>query len=209
MVSNEKSRILFSRNVSPSLRCTICETLNFQETLNLGKYLSVPILHGCTRKNNYQYIIDRIDSKLAGWKCKSLSLAGRVTLDVSILNAIPSYAMKTVVIRFHICNKIDMCIHNFVWGSLPEERKPHLLSWDIVCRPKEQGELGLRKAKEMNEAFLMKLVWNILSHPDELSQTGQSSRFKIYKGWARWSHSNMRGLRKVWEVVLHGIHIIF
>ena len=144
----------------------------------------MPILHGCTGKNNYQYITNRIDSKLAGWKCKSLSLAGRVTVNVSILNDIPSYAMKNVVLRFHICNKIYMCIHNFVWGSLPEERKPHLLSWNIVCRPKEQGELELQKAKEMNEAFLMKLVWNILSHPDKVSQTSKSSCFKIHKGWA-------------------------
>ena len=85
MVSNEKSRIFVSKNVSPGTR-------NFQETLNLGKYLSVPILHGCTIKNTYQHKLDHIDFKLAGWKCKSLSLAGRVTLDVSILNAIPSYA---------------------------------------------------------------------------------------------------------------------
>ncbi|CAN1222018.1 LINE-1 retrotransposable element ORF2 protein [Linum grandiflorum] len=128
MISNEKSRIFFSRNVSTSSRRSICAELEFGETHNLGRYLGVPVLHGRVTKHTYQFVLDRIDPKLAGWKCKSLSLAGRVTLAVSVLNVIPSYVMQTSVIPMDICGKIDQRIRNFVWGSLPDSRKPHLIS---------------------------------------------------------------------------------
>ncbi|CAN1147695.1 hypothetical protein LINPERHAP2_LOCUS16020, partial [Linum perenne] len=46
--------------------------------------------------------------------------------------------------------------------------KVHLLAWDHICRPKDQRGLGLRKARELNQAYLMKPDWAILNHPDKL-----------------------------------------
>ncbi|CAN1138974.1 Putative ribonuclease H protein At1g65750 [Linum perenne] len=137
-------------------------------TRDLGRYLVVPVLHGKITKNTYQPILDRLDSKLSGWKSNSLSLAGRVTLALSVLNAIPAYAMQTSVLPCHICEAIDRRIRNFVWGSTTECRKIHLVSWDEVCKPKEHGGLGLKKAKELNMAFMMKLVFQFFKSPNDL-----------------------------------------
>ncbi|CAN1138632.1 Putative ribonuclease H protein At1g65750 [Linum perenne] len=137
-------------------------------TQNLGRYLGVPVLHGKTTRNTYQPILDRLESKLSGWKANSLSLAGRVTLALSVLNAIPAYAMQTSVLPCHICEAIDRKIRNFVWGSTNDCRKIHLVSWDEVCRPKEHGGLGLKKAKELNMAFMMKLAFQFFKSPNEL-----------------------------------------
>ncbi|CAN1796639.1 Putative ribonuclease H protein At1g65750 [Linum perenne] len=104
--------------------------LGFPLTLNLGRYLGVPILHERTSSQTYQGIIDRISKKLTGWKVKSLSLAGRVTLAQSVLVAIPAYAMQTAVILATTCEAIDRLIRNFVWGSSNEVRTVHLVSWD-------------------------------------------------------------------------------
>ncbi|CAN1729095.1 Putative ribonuclease H protein At1g65750 [Linum perenne] len=54
--------------------------------------------------------------KLNGWKCNTLSLAGRVTLALSVRNSFPSYAMQTSVLPISVTNRIDAIIHNFVWG---------------------------------------------------------------------------------------------
>lgn len=40
--------------------------------------------------------------------------------------------------------------------------KMSLVSWDMVCQPKEHEVLGLRRLKEMNEDFLMKLGWVLI-----------------------------------------------
>ncbi|CAN1818735.1 Putative ribonuclease H protein At1g65750 [Linum perenne] len=117
-------------------------------TQDLGRYLGVPVLHDRITRRTYQPIFERLDAKLSGWKASSLSLAGRITLALSILNAIPAYAMQTSVLPSHICEKIDQKIRNFVWGSSDNCRKLHLVSWDTICKPKDRGGLGLRKTKE-------------------------------------------------------------
>ncbi|CAN1215672.1 Putative ribonuclease H protein At1g65750 [Linum perenne] len=109
-----------------------------------------------------------MQSKLAGWKRNTLSLAGWITLAQSVLNAIPTYAMQSSSLPQHTTSRIDSNIRNFIWGASSDHKKPHLLSWDSICRPKEQGGLGLRKAREMNDAYLMKLGWTILKEPDRL-----------------------------------------
>ncbi|CAL1383611.1 unnamed protein product [Linum trigynum] len=46
MVSKEKSRVFFSKNVKNQNRKEICSRLGIQSTTDLGRYLGVPVLHG-------------------------------------------------------------------------------------------------------------------------------------------------------------------
>ncbi|CAN1764380.1 Putative ribonuclease H protein At1g65750 [Linum perenne] len=80
--------------------------------------MGVPIFHGRVTKQNYNYILDRLNNKLAGLKASNLSLAGRVTLATSVLNSIPSYIMETVFLPVTLCDTIDRNIRNFIWGSV-------------------------------------------------------------------------------------------
>ncbi|CAI0626807.1 unnamed protein product [Linum tenue] len=54
------------------------------------------------------------------------------------------------------------------WGSQEGKRKVHQVSWDKICSPKHQGGLGLRTARSLNLAFMIKLAWKILNNKDEL-----------------------------------------
>ncbi|CAN1773508.1 Putative ribonuclease H protein At1g65750, partial [Linum perenne] len=92
----------------------ISTELGIRLTQDLGRYLGVPVLHGSTTNTTYDYILDRIDQKLMGWKAKSLSLAGCVTLAQSVLAAIQAYAMQTLVLPATTCDELDKRIHNFV-----------------------------------------------------------------------------------------------
>ncbi|CAN1123467.1 Putative ribonuclease H protein At1g65750 [Linum perenne] len=76
--------------------------------------------------------------------------------------------MQTSVLPCHICEAIDRKIRNFVWGSTNDCRKIHLVSWDEVCKPKEHGGLGLKKARDLNMAFMMKLAFLFFKSPNEL-----------------------------------------
>ncbi|CAN1157418.1 Putative ribonuclease H protein At1g65750 [Linum perenne] len=116
-VSRDKSVIFYSKNTNRHVSILISLLLAIPLTQNLGRYLGVPVLHDRITTQTYQEILDRIDNKLAGWKVKSLSLAGRVTLAQSVLAAIPAYAMQTAVLPVTTCDEIDRRIRNFVWGS--------------------------------------------------------------------------------------------
>jgi len=67
-VSVSKSRVYFSPNTHDSEVEKICGLLGMESMDDLGEYLGVPNIHGRTSKAQYQYVLERIDKRLAGWK---------------------------------------------------------------------------------------------------------------------------------------------
>jgi len=124
-------------------------------------YLGVPTITGRVTKGMFQNVITRVDNRLAGWKAKCLSLAGRVTLIKSTITAIPAYAMQSACLPCSICDDLDKRIRRFLWGGTTLERKPHLVNWAMVIKEKSQGGLGIRSMRQLNSAYLMKLGWRL------------------------------------------------
>ncbi|XP_072059052.1 uncharacterized protein [Arachis hypogaea] len=83
-VSNDKTRVFFSRNVGNHVRSQISSTLQFSRTGDLGKYFGVPLIHSKVSKIIYSDIINKMNLRLNSWKASSLSLAGRATLEFSL-----------------------------------------------------------------------------------------------------------------------------
>ena len=79
-VSGQKSSILFSPNTNDAVRAGVCNIMEMPQTEDLGRYLGAPTINGRVTKATYQSIIEKVDKRLAGWKTKCLSLAGRATL---------------------------------------------------------------------------------------------------------------------------------
>ncbi|MCH86672.1 RNA-directed DNA polymerase (Reverse transcriptase), partial [Trifolium medium] len=48
-----------------------------------------------------------------------------------------------------------------------QTRKPHLIGWEVCCLPKIKGGLGI-SPHQMNEVFIMKMLWNMINKPDDL-----------------------------------------
>ena len=167
-VSIAKSRVFFSKNTNFEIRQAICSTLGMDETEDLGKYLGVPIINGRSSKREYQYLVDKINGKLAGWKMKSLSLAGRATLVQSAISSIPFYTMQTTKLPRSTCDELDRKSRSFLWGSNEGERKVHMVSWNQISKPKHEGGLGISQMRQANSAFLAKLGWRLLAEPSAL-----------------------------------------
>lgn len=68
--------------------------------------------------------------------------------------------MQSAKIPKTICEDIDKKARRFIWGGDEDTKRVHLLSWDTLQKPKEQGGIGLRSAKQANVAFLAKLGWH-------------------------------------------------
>lgn len=67
-VSEAKSRVFFSPNVEPDQRDHLSNILGFSSTSNLGRYLCFPLKHTGVRKHNFDFVLDRVKKKPAGWK---------------------------------------------------------------------------------------------------------------------------------------------
>ena len=154
--------------------------------------------------------MDSIKAKLSGWKAKNLSLAGRITLANSILQAIPIYPMLTAKFPLLTCQEIDKIVRDFVWSSTENGRHMHLVRWDEVCKAKCQGGLRLRKAEDVNKILLMKLGWRFLSNPSALWVRLLKAKYSCKDGspnhlQPRLGCSNTwRGLCSIWDLVMQG-----
>lgn len=70
-------RIMFSANVGENEKIDMANILSMPVTTSFGDYLGCPILDRRPRKTDFKKVIDKMHSKLAGWKSKSIAMAGR------------------------------------------------------------------------------------------------------------------------------------
>lgn len=94
-------------------------------------------------------------------KANLLSLAGRHILIQSSSSAIADYVMQGDLLPSLVYQEIGRANHNFLWGSTSEKRKIHLINWNIVTLPIDQGGLGIHAARPRNLALLAKLDWKL------------------------------------------------
>ncbi|GAU11214.1 hypothetical protein TSUD_342040 [Trifolium subterraneum] len=167
-VSQEKTSIMFSKNVSARLREELASISGFNEATSLGKYLGVPLVGRAPKRSDYSYLINQVKTKLSKWKAKQLSFAGRVTLSKAVIEAIPIYPMMTTAIPKACLQEIQKIQRAFIWGDDDDGRKYHAVNWEIVTKPKAYGGLGIRRLVHMNQACLMKIAWAIRTGKDAL-----------------------------------------
>lgn len=65
-VSSSKSRVYFSPNVNSSDRENLCTCLGLHSTPNLGKYLGFPLKHPGTSNRDFDFVLERVQGRLAG-----------------------------------------------------------------------------------------------------------------------------------------------
>ncbi|XP_058759648.1 uncharacterized protein LOC131632954 [Vicia villosa] len=178
-ISEEKSSILFSDNVSKRLRTSLRNLSGFKETSGFGKYLGVPLTRKALKKNDFSYVMDQIYSKLTSWKARHLSFAGRLTLTKSVMEAIPICPMMTNLLPKACIKDIQKLQRNFLWGDTEVKKKHHVVSWDKIMLDKCDGGLGLRDLDIMNQTCIMKLGSKIINGDDDLWCKLLRTKYKV------------------------------
>ena len=97
-----------------------------------------------------------MSNKLAGWKEKLLSSAGKEILIKAVAQAVPSYTMSCFKLPDTLCEELTEMVRQFWWGQVKEEKKLAWMSWEKMCLPKEKGGMGFRDLKKFNLALLAK-----------------------------------------------------
>ncbi|KAL4336634.1 hypothetical protein AHAS_Ahas12G0029800 [Arachis hypogaea] len=65
-------------------------------------------------------------------------------------------------------SSLSLVGRNFLWGETENVKKVHLVNWKKVNMPKAKGGLGIRHARTLNHAFMMKVGWGLVERRDSL-----------------------------------------
>lgn len=151
----DKSFIVFSPNTHRDLKDEMASLFNLKWENKLGKYLGTFVDDQKDQGTNFQMLIDKMNSTLAGWKGRLLSQAGRLTLIRATLASDMMYPMSSTQFTLQQNTEINMLVNNFFWGDFQQaKRTPHLLQARILKLPKKLGGIGIRYAHITNKVLL-------------------------------------------------------
>lgn len=122
--------------------------------------------------------------------------------------------MQTSSLPASTCESLDKCNRQFLWGSTDEQKKIPLVAWDVVCTPKTRGGLGIRHASYYNQAYLMKLGWNLSTRREDLWVKVVRNKYgcgadvipKIEAG--RVGSNLWKGIKRTWSKVQEGTELL-
>ncbi|WVZ53763.1 hypothetical protein U9M48_004664, partial [Paspalum notatum var. saurae] len=116
------------------------------------RYLGLPMHYRKLRNSDWRHIEERFEKRLIGWKGKLLSVGGRLVLINSVLSSLPMFMLS--------------------FFAIPKghKKKYHLIKWDQIRQPKEQGGLKIIDLEAQNKCLLSKWLFK-LANEDGIWQT--------------------------------------
>ncbi|KAF5469211.1 hypothetical protein F2P56_013300, partial [Juglans regia] len=212
-INNSKSSIQFSNNSRQATKSAIRHILQFKTSSSKIKYLGVPLNSGSPMKSHLNDILVKIQDKLAGWKSKLLSQAGRTTLIRTVASTIPSYTMATTLLPVNMAKKFDRSLMRFWWGfDIHQQHKYTPKAWSSICKPKSLGGLGIRLTSQFNKALMGKLVWHLISNDSSIWKTAILNKYMSTSDWvnvkAKYSDSRFwKCIVKLNDFILSSVSI--
>jgi len=100
-------------------------------------YLGMLIGGNARRISFWTALINRIRTRLSGWKSKHLSLRGHLVLLKSVQSSLPVYALSFFKASSGIVSSIESLLNCFFLGGSDDHRKISWVDWNTVCSSKE------------------------------------------------------------------------
>ncbi|XP_074283765.1 uncharacterized protein LOC141608300 [Silene latifolia] len=168
MINNHKSYIKFSPNTPDDFKEHLLNILKVQSQQNFGLYLGVPIDLGKRKTGAFQFLLDKISSKILSWGPASFSQASKLLLINSILMTSIAYVASVLPIPLQITNKINYLIDLFLWKKAKNKCAQHWLPPERLQLPMSEGGLRIKNATIVSQALLSKTFWRCHHKPHSL-----------------------------------------
>ncbi|KAK4384254.1 hypothetical protein Sango_3078600 [Sesamum angolense] len=103
----------------------------------------------------------RLTAVLKGGKESSCLFAGRVQLIKSVLTSFEVYWAMAFILPKGIIKEIIKLFRTFLWKGTSASGYPKV-AWETVCRPIEEGGLGIKDILAINRALMSKHLWVVI-----------------------------------------------
>ena len=105
--------MVFSKNITSSLKTELLAHLQMVEVEYHAKYLGLPTILGRSKKAIFASIKERVRKKLQRFKGKFLSSVGKEVLPKAVAQAIPTYAISIFKLPDTLFGKIHATFAKF------------------------------------------------------------------------------------------------
>lgn len=123
-----------------------------------------------------QCLIDKVVARIRTWGTRTLSLCWEGTISKFSFD----YWASIFVLPKKVLDGVTAICRNYLWDGRAVYARAPPIAWEIVCRRKDQGGMGIHDCHRQNLAALGKYIWNIASKTESL--------------WLKWvNHNNLKG----------------
>lgn len=185
MVNLEKSNIMFSPSINPKKKTAIIQAIHFKVANKWWKHLGIPMNGSKIPTHGFNDLVGKIEGLLVGWRSKLHSFAGKIMLIKLVILFIPNYVMAGSKVPTAVLRKIKTLMRNFLWNHDHDKRKMHLIDWDQISKPKEEGGLGIFRLADLRKALMCKNLFQLLSLKDQV--------------WVQWIYSSYNLNEELWR----------
>jgi hypothetical protein len=102
-------------------------------------------------------VVHRLERRLTATS-SFLSQGARLQLILSAISSMPLHLLCTIHIPPGILKQFNRIIRQCLWRDNIDTPKQSLAAWDLICKPKMKGGLGIVDFQNKNEALLMKFL---------------------------------------------------
>ncbi|XP_057793139.1 uncharacterized protein LOC131009748 [Salvia miltiorrhiza] len=86
-------------------------------------YLGTKIGGRSNGVSEWKFLVDKVSNKIASWRKRPLSLAGRITLVKAVLQSIPVYQLAYAFIPKTVLKNLNSLFSRFLWGGDSQSRR--------------------------------------------------------------------------------------
>ena len=112
-LNKQKTSLHFSRNTDRGVQEAIKTLFGAQVIKQHKTYLGLPSLISRSKTNFFTQLKEKVAKKLAGWKEKLLSPAGKEVLIKAVAQAVPTYTMSCFKLPNSICDELTSMVSQF------------------------------------------------------------------------------------------------
>ncbi|XP_020689486.1 uncharacterized protein LOC110104634 [Dendrobium catenatum] len=154
-VNFSKSAVIFSNNIERRRKRELSIILGIKEVKEIND-LGINMTLRRHINADFSIILEKAAAKLDIWGNKFISMPGRVILIKIVVQALHVFYSSLSMIPLSILKKLDRLSRDFLWSKKNGSNGIHYISWKVVCRPENQGGLGIIAATNSIEPLRAK-----------------------------------------------------
>jgi hypothetical protein len=169
------------------------------------KYMGFILKPNDYRKEDWNWLLKKLEKRLKLWSQRWLSRAGRLVLVKSTWETIPVYWMSLSWIPKGILEATRKITSRFLWSDKKESHVTPWVRWEKIVIPKALGGWGLKNIFIFSKALVEKCGWRLLKTSSLWTKVVVQKYIEpdSLEAWIRNPQKMLKGASVIWKAVIN------